>query len=62
MVSEEEVGETAAGDGERVREDDRCVKGVYEHAHENEVAEKRDETVGEMEAEELYERLVGVAL
>ena len=53
VVCEEEVGEAAAGDGECVGEEDGHVDGADEEAHEGEVAEERDEAVGEMEAEEL---------
>ena len=52
VVREEEVGEATGGDGECVGEEDRHVDGVDEEVHEREVAEERDETVGEMEAQE----------
>lgn len=55
VVREEEVGEATAGDGECVRQEDGQVCGADEEAHEREVSEKRDEAVGEMEAEELFE-------
>ena len=51
-MREEEVGETAAGDGECVGDEDGHVGGVDEESHEEEVAEEREEAVGEMEAEE----------
>ena len=51
-MRDEEVGETAAGDGEDVCEKNRHVRGADEEAHEGEVADVRDEAVGEMEAEE----------
>ena len=52
VVGEEKVGETAAGDAECVGEEDGNVGGADEGTHEREVAEERDEAVGEMEAEE----------
>ena len=61
MMSKEEVGEAAAGDGERVGDEDGQMGGVDEEAHEREVAEERDEAVGEMEAEELGECFAGAA-
>jgi hypothetical protein len=61
-MGEEEVGETTAGDGEGVCEEDRHMSGVHEEAHEDEVAEQRDEAVGEVEAKELCECLAGAAL
>ena len=52
VVGYEEIGETAAGDAECVGEEDGNVGGADEGTHEREVAEERDEAVGEMEAEE----------
>ena len=57
MMREEEVGEAAAGDGECVGKEDGYVGRADEESHEDEVAEERDEAVGEMEALELWERV-----
>ena len=62
MVREEEVGESAAGNRECVRQEDWQVGGVDEEAHEEKIAEERDEAVGEMEAEELCECFAGALL
>ena len=62
VVREEEVGEATCGDGDGVRENDGHVGGVDEDVHEREVAEQRDEAVGEMEAEELCERVASGVL
>ena len=61
-MREEEVGEATCGDGDGVRENDGHVGGVDEDVHEREVAEQRDDAVGEMEAEELCERVASGVL
>src|SRR6185312_2565164 len=57
-VGEQKVGEAAAGDGERVGEEDGQVSRTDEDMHEGDVAKERDESVGEMEAEESREHHV----
>jgi hypothetical protein len=62
VVRDEKVGEATGGDGECVGEKDRHAERVDEESHEEEIAEERDEAVGEMEAQELCERFARAAL
>ena len=55
VVREEEVGHAAAEDGEHVGGKNGKTGGVDEEGHEHEVSQERDEAVGEVKAQELWD-------
>jgi len=60
-VSQTEVEDGAAEDGDDVGDEQGKVRGADQQSHEGEIAEHGDQAVGEMKAEELGEQFGAVA-